>query len=151
MSELLGFSEEELLNTPIIEFVHPADKQKTEEEFEALNKGEGNHYFENRHITKSGKVIWLSWTTKPFYDEKITYSVAKDVTEEKELRELLDQANRLAKIGSWEVDLTVKRCIGRTLPGRSMKRNRTLSLTWNLIIIRKESPGNAYSRRLKRR
>ncbi|MDZ7718800.1 MAG: PAS domain S-box protein [Balneolaceae bacterium] len=105
MSELLGYTEKELLNTPIIEFVHPADKQKTEEEFEALNRGEGNHYFENRHITKSGKVIWLSWTTKPFYDEKITYSVAKDVTEEKELRQLLDRANRLAKIGSWEVDL----------------------------------------------
>ncbi|MDZ7755437.1 PAS domain S-box protein [Rhodohalobacter sp.] len=105
MSELLGYSEEELLNKPIIEFVHPADKQKTREEFEALNKGEGNHYFENRHITKSGKVIWLSWTTKPFYDEKITYSVAKEVTEEKELRELLDQANRLAKIGSWELDV----------------------------------------------
>ena len=104
MSELLGYSEEELLNTPIIEFVHPADKQKTQDEFLALNRGKGNHYFENRYITKSGKVIWLSWTTKPFYDEGITYSVAKDVTEEKELRELLDQANRLAKIGSWELD-----------------------------------------------
>ncbi|TVQ05955.1 MAG: PAS domain S-box protein [Balneolaceae bacterium] len=105
MSNLLGYSEEELLTTPIVDFVHPADKQKTRKEFEALNKGKGNHYFENRHITKSGKVIWLSWTTKPFYDEEITYSVAKDITEEKGLRELLDQANRLAKIGSWEVDL----------------------------------------------
>ncbi len=105
MSEMLGYTEKELLRRPIIDFVHPNDKQKTEEEFEALNRGEGNHYFENRHVTKSGKVIWLSWTTKPFYDEGITYSVAKDVTDEKELRELLDQANRLAKIGSWELDL----------------------------------------------
>ncbi|MEX2564901.1 MAG: PAS domain S-box protein, partial [Cyclobacteriaceae bacterium] len=105
MSELLGYSEKELLNTPIIDFVHPLDKQKTEDEFEALNRGEGNYYFENRHITKSGQVIWLSWTTKPFYNEGITYSVAKDVTEQKELEDLLEQANRLARIGSWEVDL----------------------------------------------
>lgn len=105
MSDLFGYSEKELLNTPILKFIHPDDRQRTKDEFEALNKGEGNHYFENRHITKTGQVIWLSWTTKLFYDEGITYSVAKDITEEKELRELLEQANRLSKIGSWEVDL----------------------------------------------
>ena len=105
MSELLGYSEKELLNTPIMDFVHPLDKQQTKGEFEALNKKQGSQYFENRHITKSGKVIWISWTTKPFYNEGITYSVGKDVTEQKELEELLNQANRLARIGSWEVDL----------------------------------------------
>lgn len=105
MSKLFGYSEEELLNTPIIDFVHPSDKQKTKEEFEALNRGEGNHYFKNRHITRSGKVIWISWTTKPIYNEGIVYSVGKDVTEQKELEDLLNQANRLARIGSWEVDL----------------------------------------------
>ncbi|NBC27230.1 MAG: PAS domain S-box protein [Bacteroidetes bacterium] len=105
MTDLLGYSEDKLLETPIIDFVHPDDKEKTRREFEALNEGEGQQYFENRHITKSGKVIWLSWTTKPFYDEKVTYSIAKNITEQKELEELLNQANRLAKIGSWEVDL----------------------------------------------
>jgi PAS domain S-box-containing protein len=105
MSDLLEYSEEELLNTPIIDFIHPADKQKTEDEFEALNRGERRDYFENRHLSKSGKIIWLSWTTNLFHDEGITYSVARDITEEKKLRELFDQATRLAKIGSWEVDL----------------------------------------------
>jgi len=105
MSELLGYSEEELLKTPIMDFIHPRDKQRTKDEFEALNKGEGSQYFENRHITKSGKVICISWTTKPFFNEGITYSVGKDVTEQKELEELLNLANRMARIGSWEVDL----------------------------------------------
>ena len=105
MSDFLGYSEEELLRTHVLEFVHPEDREKTIAEFENLNNRKGKHYFENRYITKSGKVVWLSWTTKPFYDEGITYSVAKDITEQKELEKLLEQANRLAKIGSWEVDV----------------------------------------------
>jgi PAS domain S-box-containing protein len=105
MSELLEYSEKELLSTNIVDFVHPDDKEKTREELKALRRGEGKNYFENRYMTRSGKIIWLAWNTRIFLDEGITYSVAKDITEQKVLENLLDQANRLAKIGSWEVDL----------------------------------------------
>jgi len=108
MSDLLGYSEEEILNTPIVEFTHPNDRAKTEEEIKNLIKQKGRLSFENRYITKSGKTVWLSWTTKPIYDQGITFSVAKDVTLQKEAEELLDQANRLAKIGSWKYNLNNK-------------------------------------------
>jgi PAS domain S-box-containing protein len=105
MCEMLGYSEHELLTNPFIDFTHPADIKKTRNELAALRNEKGSFKFENRYITKTGKVVWLSWTTKPLYHKKITFSVAKDVTEQKELEDLLDQANRLAKIGSWEIDL----------------------------------------------
>ncbi len=109
MVELYEYSEEELLKKPIMDFVHPLDRKRTMDEFEALNKGEGSEYFENRHITKSGKVFWISWTTKLLYNEGITFSVGRNVTKQKELEELLNQANRMARIGSWELDLTTKK------------------------------------------
>ena len=103
--EILGYSKEELLTTPFIEFVHPEDRERTIQEYESANSGEYKSYFENRYIKKSGQVVWLSWSYKVFLEEEIAYSVAKDITEQKELKELLDQANRLAKIGSWGLDL----------------------------------------------
>ena len=105
MCEILGYSEEELLSTPFIEFVHPDDREKTLQKYEIANSGEYKSYFENRYVKKSGNVIWLAWSYKVFREEEVTYSVAKDVTAQKKLEELLEQANRLAKIGSWEVDL----------------------------------------------
>jgi len=103
--EILGYSEEELLTTPFIEFVYPVDRERTIQEYENANSGSGSSYFENRYVTKSGKVIWLSWTFKVFPDEQVAYSVAKDITEQKRIEELLDRTNQLSKIGSWELDL----------------------------------------------
>ncbi|MBD3630773.1 PAS domain S-box protein [Cyclobacterium sp.] len=108
MCSLLGYSEEEILKTPIIDFTHPEDREKTQNEFAALNGGIGHLKFENRFLTKSGKTLWLSWSTNIFQEEKITYSVAKDITEQKELELLLDNATKLAKIGGWEIDLMNK-------------------------------------------
>jgi len=105
MSDLLGYTEEELLITPIMEFIHPEDREDTAKQFDLVNRDRENHYYENRYITKSGKIVWLSWTSKLFLDEEIAYTVARDITDQKELEELLDQANRLARIGSWEFDL----------------------------------------------
>ncbi len=104
MSEMLGYTEEELLTRHITEFTHPDDREKTREEIEAINTGTGKASFENRYITKSGKTIWLSWTTRNFTTENITFAIGRDVTIEKELRTLLDQTTKLARIGSWEFD-----------------------------------------------
>lgn len=105
MSRMLGYSEEELLSRPITSLVHPEDKVKMAREIEALHEDIGNSKFENRVLTKMGEVLWLSWTSQSFYDEGKVYSVARDITEQKKLQDLLQRANQLAKIGSWEVDL----------------------------------------------
>lgn len=105
MSELLGYSEEEILDTPILDFTHPNDRAKTEEELLKLNEKKGSYTFENRYITKAGKTVWLSWTTRPMYDQGYIFSVGRDVTARREAEELLRQANRLAKIGSWNYNL----------------------------------------------
>ncbi|GGK35474.1 hypothetical protein GCM10007962_32350 [Yeosuana aromativorans] len=103
--ELLGYSLEEMLSNPIKSFIHEKDKLITSEKQLKLYKGENLRNFENRYVTKEGKTVWLSWTAASVPEHGIVYAVAKNITEEKKLRELNSQVGRLAKIGSWEVDL----------------------------------------------
>ncbi len=106
---LLEYTEEELLAVPISEFIHSEDKVKTAEKFEDLSKGVATIYFENRYITKSGKIKWLAWTTSLSSEEGFFFAVAKDITEKKNLDFLINKTNTLARIGSWEVDLVNNR------------------------------------------
>ena len=102
---LLGYSLDEIQSRPIKSFVHEQDQSRTEENQNKLYNGKTLDNFENRYITKAGKVIWLNWTATTLPKQGIIYAVAKNITEEKQLRELNRQVGLLVKIGSWEVDL----------------------------------------------
>lgn len=103
--ELLGYSLEEMKSRPIRSFVHEEDRSQTKEEQINLYNGGRQTNFENRYITKQGNIVWLSWTAISLPEHGILYAVAKDITEEKKLRQLNRQTRKMAKIGSWEFDL----------------------------------------------
>jgi PAS domain S-box-containing protein len=103
--ELLGYSIEEMISKPIQSFLHPDDRSSTGNQQQIVYNGKVVQNFENRYITKQGKVVWLSWTATSAQEHGIVYAVAKNITEEKRLRELNSQASGLAQIGSWELDL----------------------------------------------
>lgn len=42
--------------------------------------------FENRYLTKSGEIVWLSWTSMPLDSEKLVYAIAKNITHKKKSR-----------------------------------------------------------------
>lgn len=106
--ELLGYSFEEMSSRPIRSFVHEEDRSRTREEQINLYTGGRQTNFENRYITKQGKIVWLSWSATSAPEHGILYAVAKDITEEKKLRELNRQTRSLAKMGSWELDLVTQ-------------------------------------------
>jgi len=87
------------------DLVHPDDRQKTQLENKAHKKGKPTIYSEKRCRTKSGELIWLAWTIKPDLDRGLTFGVAKNIHQEKELKLLLDNANRIARMGAWKLDL----------------------------------------------
>ncbi len=103
-TKLLEYSEEELLAVPYSNFVHIDDVNKTYAESDGIQKGKTSQYFENRYITKSGKVKWLAWNSTPVTEEGLVYGMAVDITEKKVLEESLNYSNQLARIGSWEID-----------------------------------------------
>jgi PAS domain S-box-containing protein len=87
--ETLGYTSEELLEKPFIEFVHPEDRAATLREMESLRRGVRTVYFEKRYVRKDGSVIWLAWKTVPVVEEDLVYATARDVTERKRDEETL--------------------------------------------------------------
>jgi PAS domain S-box-containing protein len=103
--ELIGHSEEEILHQPFHKFIHPDDQEISHRYLEKLRKGGKSFGFENRFVTRNGEIVWLNWTSNSNLKEGLVYATARNITEEKRLRELNRQASKLAKIGGWEVDL----------------------------------------------
>ncbi|MCH8556763.1 MAG: PAS domain S-box protein [Balneolia bacterium] len=112
-SKLTGYSESELLSTPLLEFIHPEDRQRSVENFRHLLDGGEVDYFENRFITKNGEVIWLAWTSSPVPEDGRIYAIAKDITSNKKLEQTLDKASEISRMGGWETDM-VKQTISWT-------------------------------------
>ncbi|MEI8393276.1 MAG: ATP-binding protein [Rhodospirillaceae bacterium] len=86
----LGYGEEELLSTRMIDFVHPEDVEDTLQEMRDLAEGRPMLSFENRFRRKDGSFRWFSWNAFP--QDNLVYSVARDVTEQKAVAAQLEQA-----------------------------------------------------------
>jgi PAS domain S-box-containing protein len=87
-SSVLGYSLDELLATPFIDFVHPDDVVATQRELEKLASGGRTLDFTNRYCCKDGSYRWLQWRSIPDADRTL-YAIARDVTDTRELLESL--------------------------------------------------------------
>ncbi|MBF0505510.1 MAG: PAS domain S-box protein [Nitrospirae bacterium] len=96
-TEILGYSETELVAKPFIEFIHPEDKQSTLDEMARQLQRGFSLNFENRYICKDGSVKWLSWRATYVKDEGITYATARDITEMKLTEEALHNSEAFIK------------------------------------------------------
>ena len=83
----LGFTREELMSRPFIEFVHPDDRERTLKQNAQVRGGGQALAFENRYLCKDGSYRWLRWNAAPDSAEKVIYSVARDVTASKQAEE----------------------------------------------------------------
>lgn len=105
LTEVLGYTEAELLGKPVLAFVHPQDIAATEQSLKTLALGERINYFENRYVTKDGGIRWIAWTSTEPSNDGLVISVGRDITEKKELELLLTKATAIARVGAWEIDL----------------------------------------------
>lgn len=87
VSKLLEYTNEELLALPINEFVFHEDKDITSKVRTELKRNKPLLNFENRYVTKSGEIVWLSWTSMPIESEQMVFAIAKNITHKKKLEE----------------------------------------------------------------
>ena len=83
----LGFTRQELMSRPFIEFVHPDDRERTLNQNAAVRRGGQALGFENRYRCKDGSYRWFRWNATPDASWSVIYSVARDVTEVKRAEE----------------------------------------------------------------
>jgi PAS domain S-box-containing protein len=79
----LGFTVAELTSRPMIEFVHPDDRERTLAQNREVRAGGKAMLFENRYLCKDGSYKWLLWNAVADLDRETIYSVARDITERK--------------------------------------------------------------------
>jgi len=85
--KILGYSRDELLAKPFIEFVHADDRTATESAAGLLADGTGVANFVNRYRCKDGSYRWLQWQARSSMPDKLIYFAGRDVTEQKEVAE----------------------------------------------------------------
>ncbi|WP_428327381.1 PAS domain-containing sensor histidine kinase [Mucilaginibacter sp.] len=87
VSKTLGYTNEELFAKPIHEFIYSDDKHITADKRLNLIADTPLLNFENRYLTKSGEIVWLSWTSMPVKSEEVVFAIAKNITHKKKLDE----------------------------------------------------------------
>jgi two-component system, sensor histidine kinase and response regulator len=102
---VLGYTEEELLSRPYMEFVHPDDRAATTVEARKLSEtGQELLYFENRYLHKDGTLRWLMWTSTPFPEQEVIYGAAHDITERKAAMETMESYARELETSQRELE-----------------------------------------------
>jgi len=113
---VLGYTRDELLARPFLEFVHAEDRLETVAETRRLSTGQLCLAFENRYLAKDGSYKHLSWTCYPDAESGLLYAVARDVTEERLRQSRLDGITGIpnrtvwdeALLGEWKRSVRLK-------------------------------------------
>jgi PAS domain S-box-containing protein/putative nucleotidyltransferase with HDIG domain len=88
-TRVLGYTSEELMARPLLEFIHPDDREPTLAAIrEQTEQGHSIFHFQNRYRTKDGSYRWLEWTSKPDPEAQELVAVARDVTDRKTVEEI---------------------------------------------------------------
>ena len=91
----LGWTEEELLARPFVDFVHPEDRAATLADLGKLKAGAETIAFENRYAHRDGSYHWLQWHALPLPGQPLVQATARDVTEQRRLeKEIVEISDR---------------------------------------------------------
>ena len=88
----LGFSTDELIDRPFIEFLHPDDIEHTLAVFRDHVEGRGISGVVNRYRCKDGLFRSLEWGPGSVSESEFLYVVARDVTERQRVQEALRES-----------------------------------------------------------
>ncbi|WP_143959876.1 PAS domain S-box protein [Litoribacter populi] len=110
---ILGYQVQDIQGRSLFDFIYPEDIDRTKSVLHLKIEGENFPNFENRYLTKSGDIKWISWSTACDPEEPVLYAVGKDITEKKAwqdnlltINKRLNQAQAIGKVGYWYYDFT---------------------------------------------
>jgi PAS domain S-box-containing protein len=89
---VLGYTIEELLTEPYLNFIHPDDRDTTGVEAKKIEAGGQTTSFQNRYRCKDGSYRWLLWSATPSREQQLIYASARDITERKRAEAAIHEA-----------------------------------------------------------
>jgi PAS domain S-box-containing protein len=79
---ILGYTAEECASRPMIDFVHPEDRERVRAAMRVLAGGGELRQFENRCICRDGSIRWLQWNCRPGpHPDGLIAAAARDITD----------------------------------------------------------------------
>ena len=94
-SRVLGWTPEELQSRPILDFVHPDDRERSRADMSALQAvGYRSMTAENRYRCRDGSYRTLLWSATWLPEEGVIYATGRDVTASKAAQEELVRSER---------------------------------------------------------
>ncbi|NCC25881.1 MAG: PAS domain S-box protein [Deltaproteobacteria bacterium] len=105
LSQLLGYSDEEIVGMNFGQFTHPEDLPQELYFFRAIQRAERDEYrIEKRYITKSGETLWVDVAVAVIRDyegQAVNFvGMVIDITERKQVEEALREAKEAAEAAS---------------------------------------------------
>lgn len=106
--ELTGYTKQEIMNSDPFFPIHSEDLGLVKSTlYNVMHKGFKSEKIEFRIIHKTGSVLYLESVPHPIYNDKRevihVLSVSRNITKRKRAKEQLHSAEKIAKIGSWEL------------------------------------------------
>jgi PAS domain S-box-containing protein len=99
---VFGYSREELLTRPWIEFAHPDDRERMAQAAAALERGADIVELDNRVVCRDGSLRWVEWSTRAMPEEGLFYAAGRDVTESRRAAEEQAALRRVATLVAQE-------------------------------------------------
>ncbi|PJE03661.1 MAG: GGDEF domain-containing protein [Leptospira sp.] len=97
--KISDYCEEELLNRDLLNIIDPRDTASSLEALSGLVTGNVLTNFENRIITKQGKVEWISWLAIPNLEQEKIIGIFQVITNQKDIEnELSNQEKKYKNI-----------------------------------------------------
>ncbi|RKI35729.1 PAS domain S-box protein [Corallococcus sp. AB004] len=98
-TQMLGWTEEELLGRTSEWLERPEDYSRTRSEVHRLEGGNPTLNFESAYRCKHGGYRRISWTAVPVPEDGVLYASGRDVTEQRQTEEQLRQAQKMEAVG----------------------------------------------------
>jgi diguanylate cyclase (GGDEF)-like protein/PAS domain S-box-containing protein len=121
---IFGYTPAEVIGRPMIELVHPDDRERTLQAANEIMAGQPKPHFQNRYVRKDGRVIHIMWSARWSEADHVRIAVARDITELKRAESMQVALHAISEAAHSAADLLalfrhIHQIVGKLLPANN--------------------------------